>query len=84
MLIGVPTNSTVCPRAVWNRIVAQWHDQAAGKVYVFESDPIGFDPSEFLRGTVPVYVDPADPRRYLVDTSVLPAPGNLPDPEESE
>ena len=65
------------------RIVAQWHDPAAGKVYVFESDPIGYDPSEFITGTVPVYIDPDDPRRYLVDTSFLPSPGNVPDPEES-
>ncbi len=65
------------------RIVAQWHDPGAGKVYVFESDPIGFDPSEFISGTIPVYIDPDDPRRYLVDTSFLPSPGNVPDPEES-
>ena len=65
------------------RIVAQWHDPGAGKVYVFESDPIGFDPSEFIAGTVPVYIDPDDPRRYLVDTSFLPSLGNVPDPEES-
>jgi hypothetical protein len=27
---------------------------------------------------------PDDPHRYLVDTSVLPSPGNVPDPEESK
>ena len=42
------------------------------------------DPSEFLSDTVPVYIDPADPRRYLIDTSVLPSPGNAPDPDEPE
>jgi hypothetical protein len=65
------------------RIIAQWHDPGARKVYVFESDPIGFDPSDFLTGTIPVYIDPEDPRRYLVDTSFLPSLGNAPDPEES-
>jgi hypothetical protein len=65
------------------RIVAQWHDPAGRKVYVFESDPIGYDPKEFLTGTVPVYIDPDDPRRYLVDTSFLPSLGNVTDPEEA-
>jgi hypothetical protein len=60
------------------RVASQWYDPAAGRVYVFESDPIGYDPSEFLAGTVPVFIDPQDPRRYLVDTSSLPAPGNAP------
>ena len=66
-----------------HRIVAQWHDPTTNKVYVFESDPIGYDPSEFLRDTVPVFIDPADPRHYLVDTSVFPSPGNVPAPEDS-
>ncbi|MBX6314157.1 MAG: DUF3592 domain-containing protein [Isosphaeraceae bacterium] len=63
------------------RIIAQWHDPAANKVYVFESDPLGYDPSEFITGTVPVYIDPDDPRRYLVDTTSLPSLGNATDPE---
>ena len=58
-------------------------DPTSNKVYVFESDPIGYDPSEFIRGTVPVYIDPDDTRRYLVDTSFLPSPGDEPDLEES-
>jgi hypothetical protein len=58
-------------------------DPTSNKVYVFESDPIEYDPSESLRGTVPVYIDSDDPRRYRVDTSFLPSPGDVPDPEES-
>jgi hypothetical protein len=58
-------------------------DPTSNKVYVFESDPIGYDPSEFLGGSVPVYIDPDDPRRYLVETGVLPSPCDVPDPEES-
>src|SRR4051812_30647208 len=53
-------------------------DPTSNKVFVFESDP-----SEFLGGPVPVYIDSDDPRRYLVDTSFLPSPGDVPDPEES-
>lgn len=61
------------------RIIAQWLDPTDRKVYVFEGDPVGFDPGEFLRDSIAVFLDPSDPGRYLVDLSALPAPGNAPD-----
>ena len=49
-----------------------------GKVYVFESDGIWFDPEPFLgqRTTLPVLVDPDDYHRYQVVTEgMLPERG---------
>ena len=37
----------------------------------FESDPVWYDPEKvFKTGTVPVFIDPDDPRIYFVDTRV--------------
>lgn len=49
-----------------------------GKVYVFESDSLWFDPTPFLDGrtTMPVLVDPDDYHRYHVCTEgILPEQG---------
>lgn len=49
-----------------------------GRVYVFQSEGIWFDPSPFLAGrsTVPVCVDPDNYHRYAVDLSgILPQQG---------
>jgi hypothetical protein len=75
---------TVRPDFDEYRVVAQWRDPAANKVYVFESEPIGYDPREFLARTIPVFIDPNDPRRYLVDLAVLPALGNRPDAADDD
>ncbi len=51
---------------------------ADGKVYVFESDSLWFDPTPFLEGRdkLPVLVDPDNYRRYQVLTEgVLPEQG---------
>lgn len=55
------------------RILCQWQDPSTGRMHVFASDNIWYDPSEALdRDTATVFVDPADPGRYWVDTSFLP------------
>ncbi len=63
-------------RSPW-RITAQWADPLSRKVHVFKSAGIRFDPKPFLGGeTVPVLIDPDDPRRYMVDLSFLPERAN--------
>ncbi|MDL5599127.1 DUF3592 domain-containing protein [Metapseudomonas otitidis] len=56
------------------RIVAQWKNPATGKLHVFNSENLWFDPSRFLPddGWVRVLIDPANPRRYAMDTAFLP------------
>lgn len=56
----------------------QAQNPADGKVYVFESDSLWFDPTPFLDGrtTMPVLVDPDDYHRYRVVTEgILPERG---------
>lgn len=60
------------------RIVCRWHDTSAGKVYVLQSEDLGYDPSDLVTSTIPVFIDPEDPARYLVDTSTLPTLGHAP------
>ena len=59
-------------RSRW-RIVAQWMDPLTRRVHVFKSGTLGFDPEPYLKGvTVPVLIDPKNPRRYALDLSFLP------------
>lgn len=59
------------------RLVAQWEDPATGRVWSFESPAVWYDPSPYVEPGqgVPVWVDPADPKRHLVDLADLPEPG---------
>ena len=54
-------------------IQSQWQDPATQKVYVFESDHIWYDPSPYVGDrSIPVLINPHDPRKYYVDLSFLP------------
>lgn len=59
-------------------IVGQWHDKSTNKVYTYESDNLWFDPSPFVAEgrLLRVMIDPANPARYVMDTSFLPEAGN--------
>lgn len=55
------------------RIHAQWQDPASRQIYVFRSDAIWYDPSDYIpEGDITVYVERGNPSRYYVDTSFLP------------
>ena len=55
------------------QIVCQWQHPATSDVHVFRSDNLWFDPTQHIQtDSIPVYIDPANPRRYWVDTSFLP------------
>ena len=58
-------------------IVAQWQNPRDRKVYRFTSEPTWLNPSLYLkdRTHVDVRVDPAQPRRYWMDTGFLPESG---------
>ncbi|MDR3415389.1 MAG: DUF3592 domain-containing protein [Nevskia sp.] len=71
------TSTTVRGRNPYT-LAAQWQDPKSGRVYRFVSADIWYDPSQYLQGRrqVGVRVDPADPRRYWMDTGFLPPAGN--------
>ena len=65
---GVRINGQ-CP---W-RIVCQWLDPASNQVHVYRSHNLWYDPARYITGkTMEVMVDPANPKRYVVETSFLP------------
>ena len=78
-IIGVQYDTRVrlngrCPLV----LQCQARNSADGKVYVFESDSLWFDPTPFLDGrtVLPVLVDPDNYRRYHVCTEgILPEQG---------
>ena len=78
-IVGVQYDTRVrvngrCPLV----LQCQAQNPADGKVYVFESDSLWFDPTPFLDGrtTMPVLVDPDDYHRYRVVTEgILPEQG---------
>ncbi len=53
-------------------IVAQWQDDATNTVQVFQSDNIWFDPTQYVKDTIQVWIDPNNPQSYYVKTDFLP------------
>ncbi len=55
------------------RIVCQWQDPATGKVHLFTSRNLWFDPAPFVQEKeLTVFVEPRNPKRYAMDVSFLP------------
>ncbi|AXS84779.1 DUF3592 domain-containing protein [Marinobacter sp. Arc7-DN-1] len=55
------------------QIVCQWQNPVTSDIHVFRSDNLWFDPSEHIQSeSIPVYINPTNPKRYWVDTSFLP------------
>ena len=55
------------------RILCQWLEPRTQTVCVFRSKPIWYNPEDYLhQDKIPVRIDPANPRRYVVDLSFLP------------
>lgn len=54
------------------QLVCQWQNPASGAVHLFYSEDLWFDPQPFVQHeSLQVRIDPANPRRYSVDTSFL-------------
>lgn len=55
------------------QIVCQWQNPVTSDLHVFRSGNLWFDPSSHISGeSIPVYINPANPQKYWVDTSFLP------------
>ncbi|QKE65116.1 DUF3592 domain-containing protein [Aquipseudomonas campi] len=55
------------------QLVCQWQNPASGAVHLFYSEDLWFDPQPFIaEESLPVLIDPQNPRRYSVDISFLP------------
>lgn len=75
-LLGVLHNTSVRVNGASPFVVqCQWHDPLQHRVHVFESDPLWFNPANFLPPNRPlrVLIDPRNPKSYLVDLSFLPS-----------
>jgi hypothetical protein len=71
-VVSVERGEAAVGRRPWF-VVAQWRDPSTGRVHVFESEEIDFDPSDHVLGrTVEVHIDSDDPEDYSVDLSFLP------------
>ncbi|HIV71172.1 MAG TPA: DUF3592 domain-containing protein [Candidatus Aquabacterium excrementipullorum] len=54
-------------------VLCQWQNPTTQEVHVFRSENLWFDPSDYLkRPQVRVFIEPENPKRYLVDLSFLP------------
>ena len=55
------------------QISSQWLNPQTNEMYVFESDSIWFDPTEFIKSDIiKVMIDPSNPKKYYMDISFLP------------
>lgn len=70
--VQLNTNQTLNGRNPF-QILSQWQDPKTDELYVFKSESIWFDPTEFVKtDTVRVFIDPENPAKYTMDTSFLP------------
>ena len=54
-------------------INCQWQNPQNNVLYVFKSDDIWFDPTNYIKDKkIEVLIDPKDPKKYYVDLSFLP------------
>jgi len=54
-------------------VSAQWHSTIDNTIYTFQSDQLWADPTPFIKDKkVSVLIDPANPKRYMVDLSFMP------------
>jgi hypothetical protein len=73
-LAGVKLNTSlhVNGRHPW-RITARWRDPYSGKMHLFLSQNIWFNPERYLNGRqIEVLIAPGNPKKYWVNTSFLP------------
>jgi hypothetical protein len=58
-------------------IVCHWRDPITQNIYVFRSNNIWYNPTEFIdkAKTINVFYDPANMKSYLMDVSFLPIKG---------
>ncbi len=55
------------------RVVCQWQNPATGKIHVFNSNNIWFDPTAYInKESLTVFIDRNNPKTYVVDISFLP------------
>lgn len=55
------------------QILSQWQDPKTDELYVFKSESIWFDPTDFVKtDTIRVFIDPENPKDYVMDISFLP------------
>jgi hypothetical protein len=59
-------------------IKCRWTDNSNNKEYFFVSKDYTIDPAPYLNGRyhLDVYIDPADPEKYYMDTSFMPKGNN--------
>jgi hypothetical protein len=66
------TSLKVNGKSPW-RVVSQWQNPETGKLRVFNSENLWFDPAKFVNTKqITVLLDPKDPKRYHMDLSFLP------------
>jgi hypothetical protein len=53
-------------------ITAQWQDAATQTIHLFTSDNIWFDPTQYVKEEIEVWIDPNNPKSYYVKTDFLP------------
>lgn len=55
------------------QIYSQWLNPNTNELYVFKSNDIWFDPTDYIKTEeIKVMIDPNDPKKYVMDISFLP------------
>lgn len=55
------------------QIYSQWLNPNTNEIYIFKSDDIWFDPTDFIKSEeIKVLINPDNPKQYIMDTSFLP------------
>lgn len=77
MFQGVERNGAVSVNGkIPFQIISHYTDTSTNKLYIFKSDNLWFDPSDYIKTkTIPVLVDPKNYKIYHMDISFLPKLG---------
>ena len=59
------------------QLVAHWQDPATSELYIFRSENIWYDPTDYLQAEeVTVFAEEGDPKNYAFDLDFLPQIAN--------
>ena len=59
------------------RILSQWQDPVTSQIYVFNSELVWFDPTDYIKEkNITVFIDKKNPGKYYVDLTFLPKVAN--------
>jgi hypothetical protein len=71
---GVEQNTSVSVNGRYPfRVLTHWLNPSTSELHIFKSNNLWFDPSSYIKSKkITVFIDPSNPKKYLMDLAFLP------------